>query len=102
MDANRFSKVDALTFQSFSNVFDRARHRLMPSGWTIATLAIACLVAMPVVVVLSRVLIPTNGVWEHLASTVLPYYLANTAQMVWASGRGPWCWEWESEPWWSA
>ena len=88
MDANRFSKVDALTFQSFSNVFDRARHRLMPSGWTIATLAIACLVAMPVVVVLSRVLIPTNGVWEHLASTVLPYYLANTAQMVLGVGSG--------------
>jgi iron(III) transport system permease protein len=88
MDANRFSKVDALTFHSLSNAFDRARHRLMPSGWTIATLAIACLVAMPVVVVLSRVLIPTDGVWEHLASTVLPYYLANTAQMVLGVGSG--------------
>jgi iron(III) transport system permease protein len=92
MDANRFSKVDALTFQSLSqslsNAADRARHRLMPSGWTIATLAIACLVAMPVVVVLSRILIPTDGVWEHLASTVLPYYLANTAQMVLGVGTG--------------
>ena len=88
MDANRFSKVDALTFQSLSNAADRALHRLMPSGWTIATLAIACLVAMPVVVVLSRVLIPTDGVWEHLASTVLPYYLANTAQLVLGVGSG--------------
>jgi iron(III) transport system permease protein len=86
--ANRFSKVDALTFHSLSNAFDRARHRLMPSGWTIATLAIACLVAMPVVVVLSRVLIPTDGVWEHLASTVLPYYLTNTAQLVLGVGLG--------------
>ncbi len=86
--ADRFSKVDALTFQSLSNAADRARHRLMPSGWTIATLAIACLVAMPVMVVLSRVLIPTDGVWSHLASTVLPYYLANTAQLVLGVGTG--------------
>ena len=86
--ADRFSKVDALTFQSLSNAADRARHRLMPSGWTLATLAIACLVAMPVVVVLSRVLIPTDGVWSHLASTVLPYYLANTAQMIIGVGTG--------------
>nr|WP_084165077.1 iron ABC transporter permease [Skermanella stibiiresistens] len=60
----------------------------MPSGWTIATLAIACLVALPVIVVLSRVLIPTEGVWSHLASTVLPYYLANTAQLVLGVGVG--------------
>jgi iron(III) transport system permease protein len=86
--ADRFSKVDALTFQSLSNAADRARHRLMPSGWTLATLAIACLVAMPVVVVLSRVLIPTDGVWSHLASTVLPYYLANTALMIVGVGTG--------------
>lgn len=86
--ADRFSKVDALTFQSLSTAAGRARHRLMPSGWTIATLAIACLVAMPVIVVLSRILVPTDGVWSHLASTVLPYYLANTAQLVLGVGTG--------------
>ncbi|EWY37686.1 iron ABC transporter permease [Skermanella stibiiresistens SB22] len=77
-----------MTIQALSNAATRARHRLMPSGWTIATLAIACLVALPVIVVLSRVLIPTEGVWSHLASTVLPYYLANTAQLVLGVGVG--------------
>jgi iron(III) transport system permease protein len=64
-----------------------ARRRL-PSGWTLAALAIAALVALPVAVVLSRLMIPTEGVWGHLASTVLPRYVANTAELVLGVGIG--------------
>ncbi|UEM24101.1 iron ABC transporter permease [Skermanella mucosa] len=60
----------------------------MPSGWTVATLLIACLVALPVAVVVSRIFIPTDGVWSHLASTVLPYYLGNTVKLVLGVGAG--------------
>lgn len=45
-------------------------------------MAIAALVALPVLVVLSRVLAETGGVWEHLASTVLPVYIRNTLALM--------------------
>ena len=77
-----------MTLNALSIAADRARHRLLPSGWTAATLLIACLVALPVVVVASRILVPTDGVWSHLASTVLPYYLGNTAKLVLGVGAG--------------
>ena len=77
-----------MTLNALSIAADRARHRLLPSGWTAATLLIACLVALPVVVVVSRIFIPTDGVWSHLASTVLPYYLGNTAKLVLGVGAG--------------
>ncbi|UEM02263.1 iron ABC transporter permease [Skermanella rosea] len=77
-----------MTLNALSTAADRVRHRLLPSGWTAATLLIACLVALPVVVVVSRIFIPTDGVWSHLASTVLPYYLGNTVKLVLGVGAG--------------
>ncbi len=47
-------------------------------GWTVLTVAVAMLVALPVLVVLSRVFAGSGGVWQHLASTVLPLYVINT------------------------
>ncbi len=47
-------------------------------GWTLLTVAVAMLVALPVLVVLSRVFAESGGVWQHLASTVLPLYVVNT------------------------
>ncbi len=47
-------------------------------GWTVLTVGAAMLVALPVLVVLSRVFADSGGVWEHLASTVLPLYVINT------------------------
>ena len=43
----------------------------------VATL-IATLLAVPVIVVLANVFAPGHGTWAHLASTVLPEYIANT------------------------
>lgn len=64
------------------------RRRRLPSLWTAATLAIAALVALPVLIVVSRIFLPTDGVWSHLAATVLPDYLANTVQLVAGVGGG--------------
>lgn len=64
-----------------------ARRSLL-SGWTLATLVIAALVALPVMVVASRVFMPTNGVWDHLVQTVLWEYLGNTVRLVVMVGAG--------------
>ncbi|WP_440995318.1 ABC transporter permease [Arhodomonas sp. SL1] len=64
--------------------------RLLPHGgaWTVFTLAIAAVVALPVVVILAHIAVPAGGIWQHLASTVLGRYIANTAVLVIAVGVG--------------
>ncbi len=59
-----------------------ARGRLLPSGWTVLTVAVAALVALPVVTVLAHVLIPSGAVWGHLVETVLPGYILNTVGLA--------------------
>ena len=54
----------------------------LPSGWTLVVLAIALAVALPVLIVGSRVLVSSNGVWAHLADTVLWTYIRNTLMLA--------------------
>ena len=58
------------------------------SGWTVAILALTALVAAPVVVVLGSLAVPTGEVWQHLSSTVLPRYVANSLWLVLGVGVG--------------
>ncbi|HET8726418.1 MAG TPA: iron ABC transporter permease [Alphaproteobacteria bacterium] len=51
-------------------------------GWTLLAVTVAGLVALPVLVVLSRVFADSAGVWGHLASTVLPDYVRNTGLLM--------------------
>ena len=61
----------------------RLTRRLWPvSGWAVLTVVVAALVSLPVLVVVSRLGSDTDGVWAHLAATVLPDYLANTAALI--------------------
>ena len=61
----------------------RLTRRLWPvSGWAVMTVVVAALVSLPVLVVVSRVGSDTDGVWAHLASTVLPTYVANTLVLI--------------------
>ncbi|GHA98291.1 iron(III) ABC transporter permease [Modicisalibacter luteus] len=64
----------------------RNRRRLAP--WTLLTLAIALAVAVPVLVVLAHVLMPSREVWAHLADTVLGRYLVNTLVLALGVGLG--------------
>ncbi|MDN3524534.1 iron ABC transporter permease [Halomonas sabkhae] len=57
-------------------------------AWSLLTLAIASIVALPVLVVLAHIVMPTDGIWQHLASTVLGRYLTNTLLLVLAVGIG--------------
>ena len=59
----------------------RLRLRRIGALTAITTLS-AVLLAMPVVVVLANVFVPSQGTWAHLAATVLPEYVANTLWLL--------------------
>jgi iron(III) transport system permease protein len=52
------------------------------SGWAVLAVCIAALIALPVIVVASRIGADTGGVWTHLAHTVLPGYIGNTVALM--------------------
>jgi iron(III) transport system permease protein len=54
------------------------RRRGRPDGWLVAAGIVAALAALPVAVVFGHVFVPTGDFWTHLATTLLPDYLANT------------------------
>lgn len=57
----------------------QARRFPRPDGWSVLALGLTLLVTVPVLSVLWLALHPTENIWPHLLSTVLPRYLANTA-----------------------
>lgn len=58
------------------------------SFWALAVVAIAGVVATPVVVVLSSIFADSTAIWSHLASTVLPRYLINSVLLMLGVGAG--------------
>lgn len=50
--------------------------------WTVGVLAIASLIAAPILVVLSSIFANEGEVWQHLASTVLPTYIFNSLALM--------------------
>jgi iron(III) transport system permease protein len=63
---------------------NRASLNLNPSArlWSAASVAVALLIALPVLVILGFVLVPTGDTWSHLAATVLPDYVANSLLLM--------------------
>ncbi len=57
-------------------------------GWVISTWLITLLVSLPILVVLSSVLVDTRSTWQHLASTVLATYIANSLGLMLGVGLG--------------
>jgi len=61
----------------------RARGALCRGGaWVWMTILVAAFVSLPVVTVLAHLFVPAPEVWSHLAATVLPRYLVNTALLA--------------------
>ncbi len=58
------------------------------SALTIAAIAAAGLLAVPVAVVLGSVVTPAGETWSHLAATVLPEYIGNTLWLMLGVGVG--------------
>jgi len=57
-------------------------------GWSLTALALALVVALPVLVVASSLTLPAGEIWFHLAGTVLGDYLANTLLLALGVGLG--------------
>lgn len=53
-----------------------------PSFWSVGALLIAVLVVAPIAAVVWFALTPTENIWPHLLSTVLPRYFANTLTLM--------------------
>jgi iron(III) transport system permease protein len=62
--------------------------RMLGHGWTLIGLAPALAVALPVLVVVSSLLLPSGEVWSHLAQTVLADYVRNTVLLALGVGIG--------------
>ena len=56
--------------------------------WTLLTLALSALVAVPLGTVIATAVGPGDGIWSHLVSTVLPIYVSNTLWLMLGVGLG--------------
>lgn len=62
--------------------------RLGADGWTLGIMLVAGLIATPIVAVIRLALASSDDIWPHLASTVLPHYLATTVMLGAGVGIG--------------
>src|SRR4029434_224737 len=58
------------------------------SGWTLAALAIAGLLVVPIISVLSSFMTPAGEVWRHLWHTQLVELITNTVLLLAGVGSG--------------
>lgn len=65
-----------------------ARPRVRVPWLRVASTLVAALVCVPVIAVYLNVLVPRGDIWRHLAGTVLPDYMLNTALLVVLVGSG--------------
>ena len=66
----------------------QAIQRLRLSPWTVLVMAIAFLIATPVISVLSNIFADSGEVWKHLAETVLWTYISNSFWLMIGVGLG--------------
>ena len=58
------------------------------NGWTIVVIAIASIIATPIIFVFSSIFTKSNTIWQHLAETVLKDYIANSCWLMLLVGLG--------------
>lgn len=58
------------------------RLRLVPDLWTLGAVVIAAVVLAPILSIAWLALTPTENIWPHLMSTVLPRYLITTLALM--------------------
>ncbi len=56
--------------------------------WSIGTVLIAVVAVVPILAVILLGLTPSDDIWSHLASTVLPLYISTTLQLMIGVGLG--------------
>ncbi len=65
-----------------SNLFSRLRANVKTDFWTVGSLLIALVVLLPIIAVIYLAMFPTENIWPHLLSTVLPGYIRNTLWLM--------------------
>ena len=58
------------------------------SGWTLLVMAIALLIATPILFVFSSIFTKSSAIWQHLAATVLQDYIINSCWLMLLVGTG--------------
>ncbi len=71
--------------QSRSN---RGIKYLSLSGWTMVVIAIALIIATPIIFVFSSIFTKSGAIWQHLAGTVLIDYITNSCWLMLLVGVG--------------
>ena len=66
----------------FKGSFSSLRSRLHLDFWTFGSLLIALIVLLPIFAVFYLAMFPTENIWPHLISTVLPGYIKNTLWLM--------------------
>ena len=66
----------------------RSRHSRWLGGWRMGVLAVALIVALPVLTVFGFFLQPATDVWQHLAQTALRDYIVNSLLLMLGVGAG--------------
>jgi iron(III) transport system permease protein len=61
---------------------------LFASGWTVAIIALALPIALPVLSVLSSIFVEAKDTWQHLTDTVLIRYIVNSLWLTIGVGCG--------------
>jgi iron(III) transport system permease protein len=82
MSAFRMTDSAAMPFAARAARLPRQRSRL----WQAGALVVALAVSLPVLSIAWLALFPSENIWPHLASTVLPGYLENTALLMLGNG----------------
>lgn len=62
--------------------------RFGSGAWTLGALIVAGLIALPLIAVIVLALDPSDGIWPHLLSTVLPLYARTTFALMLGVGLG--------------
>ena len=58
------------------------------SSWTLLVMAIALIIALPILFVFSSIFTNSGAVWQHLAATVLQDYILNSCWLMLLVGTG--------------
>ena len=58
------------------------------SFWSLSSIAIAMLLAVPLVIVVANIFVPAGDVWQHLAATVLQDYIINSLLLMFGVAIG--------------
>ena len=64
------------------------RSGALPDAWTLVSVALACVLLMPIAAIAWIALFPSENIWPHLAQNALPTYLSNTLILMAMTGIG--------------